>query len=367
MSNDPGSWDELILSYENEKRHKIDIQKPARVTYKQVKAKERVFNPILGVYTDSKQEQSKQNESKEELLEHILNATKTRSTRGAGYNIINHETILDDLNSKKEVVAKQQIQDDNTSNQHFNLLTGELVDNTQLGAKPLTSTIVPKKKTHVYRQEAPRDYSILAPRDTLTEEEKREHREKVKKIKQKSFNTVLNRFEDKDKDKELEIAHKRETCNLQEKKEKYLPPSMKRNAEGRFFDIISNEPIREGFKSLERGRRITREVVEEVLVEEGDRIAARDMQRGINRISHKRFDDEYQKGYSIISNKPYYGMNSHPPPVNQNVRKPVDILLETVKNPTNAINREKSFKSTIHNSVDRSAFGRIKVTPNVVE
>merc|ERR1719265_2704194 len=95
------SWAEDVRTYEREKRRVVDenILRPKQVGIDlgQMKAQERLFDPILQRYRDNSTETGQRVREERERVNHLNRAADIQILREQPFHIINHESKLDTI------------------------------------------------------------------------------------------------------------------------------------------------------------------------------------------------------------------------------------------------------------------------------
>jgi hypothetical protein len=324
------SWHEHIQSIKRDKvKLPYEINKyhgRKRVTHRDVKARDRVFDPVVQKYTETERERKALVEERARLERSQNLAIQRAALRSqsckAPYNVLTHE--LKPLCKNLPVKKFEKVPDTRTS---YNILNLEKKPKDRFIHDP-TKRRRRSSRANVQRKKVS-DYNILSNKFRVNDEEKRaeETRRSNEKSMKKYWETHhydpirVSYFDNKKEQKyrsmrsELEKTHGKSSVE-------FLPKSTK-HSEGNLYNIVNHE-IKHEERYRERVNRDTRRIqskerasrFEQMQKKKSEAQAELLNQQSFNRISPKRETQQRHRGFDFITNQSYEGFNRknlHPP------------------------------------------------------
>ncbi|KAL4473166.1 hypothetical protein ABPG72_007396 [Tetrahymena utriculariae] len=303
---DISNWRNDIQDYNKQRKERgYENPKVERISQKNIKDKEKIFDPLLQVYNDPSQD-------KDDLAktQFKLQAAKTKKNKHIekyqkDYDIVNLEK-LDVQIIPEKTYTKSVIK---PSVREYNIISNTPLEKYMYeNVKVLKQEKVVEKKTDLSKT---RDFNIITNKYTENHETKLQNdEENVKnKLDEKyrkthKFNIVSGLLYDPEQEKAFQEQLKETNQSHGKNAILKLPPSL-RYRETVIFD--RNKPIPEELKLIDQQRENAKKrykiryAVENEYHERNLEMQDRRQQRLLNGLCDQKYLDEYKKGFDIIT------------------------------------------------------------------
>ncbi|GAB5365625.1 hypothetical protein AAMO2058_001074000 [Amorphochlora amoebiformis] len=310
-ASEPSSWGEYLKQYEKNRCQPCTLAVP-RTKAAQDSRHNREFDIILQRYRDLTKEEHFRRRSEEKRQAHMEAAMKKTNARGHGYDIIDNTGELPPSSVRKVVAKRRNV---NASRADYNILSA---------CNGSSSASSQMKRISLRTQKDTRQFNIVSNKYTSNHKERFEADMKAEKFRlaeqyrrERNYDPVRVRYYDSAREKEFQRKLDEEKSEINLGQLQKLPPSYK-VCEGNVFNIVNGKVIQEEqhkrYEERMSRRRNLAKQNQQVLKDQRLRGCKKEdlgQQRRYNRISTKRFTQERERGFDIISQVDLKPMKPH--------------------------------------------------------
>eukprot|EP00762_Andalucia_godoyi_P001462 ANDGO_00123.mRNA.1 hypothetical protein GUITHDRAFT_85007 len=344
------SWGEDVENYRKAKLELPFVPEPVfrKTRDKSMLWRTQPYDPVIQTLRDPSEEERRRTVERARSIQLISSGIEKSMRYGAQYDIISNSekrpatvgtTSLPNAfgsSAKKENEVRYR----STASVDYNIISGVPLTEAYVSSpetRPNFATLLmkPRPTTHgngkrTFHVEAPTDFNILSNLYKVNHDTKtREDEEKIKQeLEQKywathDFDPLLQKYHMQGKDEAVDRAELERTSMLITAKMKREPPTM-REAEGNAYDITSfsvrdAELFDKVMSRTSKGVAAVQKMREtmEIKREEANQKYNKDLQRAFNRTATRterlRDYEELARGYDIVSNVDFGGVDGRAP------------------------------------------------------
>eukprot|EP00743_Colponemidia_sp_Colp-15_P003066 GILK01003314.1.p1 GENE.GILK01003314.1~~GILK01003314.1.p1 ORF type:complete len:449 (-),score=49.27 GILK01003314.1:295-1599(-) len=326
VENGESSWGASIRAYRNNKLNLgYVITTPTYITEKEVKQRDRVYDPILQQFRDSQRE-AQRRAAETETKNKSYNHSKDYALRfEQTHDIITHQTKLHGLEQHSSTLS--------TINKHkthespircFNIISNKNFTEHHYDSPENRPMLAEKKgKQNMKNKLGIRHFDIINNKHHSSSDEQAEEQhqiqateESLERWRKSTYDPIQNRY--CDTEKENSFWKSVETVNEYKarKQKESCPPAIKLS-EGALYNPVNMEIKDErGFQYVEHRDKGRKERYR-LRYDKEEEFHSRDVEtsekllnRSLNRLSAAQFAEEISRGYDIVSGAPFHGLQA---------------------------------------------------------
>ncbi|KRX10996.1 hypothetical protein PPERSA_03054 [Pseudocohnilembus persalinus] len=308
--NDLNEWKQTLSDYQTIRRPKVPkVENHKRITSKEIKFKEKEFDPILQQYLNSDKDKQLVDKSNTYYKKQQEAKSGHLKKYDREYDIVNlGPSSHPDLKTTQGAEFKNKLNLIVPTIKDYNIITNQKMDpNMFKNIKALKEEKVYNKK---FDESRLRDFDIISgifhkDNEQKVKQEIDQNNEQLnQKLSKRNFDFLKGKFYDDEKERQYQEKQK----EIQKQKEKdailKLPPSL------RFRESIIQDPTKEVPEEIKKLDQIRenkkkryqlRYAVEGEYHERDQQAKQRQLERKLNRLNHEKYLKERQKGFDIIT------------------------------------------------------------------
>eukprot|EP00742_Colponemidia_sp_Colp-10_P003399 GILJ01003619.1.p1 GENE.GILJ01003619.1~~GILJ01003619.1.p1 ORF type:complete len:441 (-),score=54.98 GILJ01003619.1:96-1379(-) len=326
VENAESSWGASIRAYRTNKLNLgFVIAKPTYITEREVKQRDRVYDPILQQFRDSQREAQKR-AAEIEIKNKSYNHSKDYALRfEQTHDIITHQTKLHGLEqhpASLSTINKQKTLE--SPIRCFNIISNQnLIEHHYVSPDNRPMVEEKKGKQTMKNKLGFRQFDIINNRHHSSSDEHAEEQhqiqateESLERWRKSTYDPIQNRY--CDTEKENSFWKSLDTINEYKarKQKESCPPAIKLS-EGSLYNPVNMEIKDErGFQYVEHRDKGRKERYK-LRYDKEEEFHTRDVEtsekvlsRSLNRLSAAQFAEEVSRGYDIVSGAPFHGLQA---------------------------------------------------------